>query len=78
MKKMNDATLWIYFSMINATWKLFRTFRDVHTDEDWIRFSTAAKMIYHKYPYRFMLDLIWVVQDELERRSKHEKREKAG
>ena len=65
---MDDITLKNYYEMFTATWKLFREFKNLHTDEDRERIKNAATMIYHKYPCQLMLDLIWAVFNELDRR----------
>ena len=70
---MDDNTLRNYFDMLTAAWKLFREFKNLHTDKDRARILNAAEMIYHKYPCQFMLDLIWAVLNELDGRAKNER-----
>ena len=70
---MDDNTLRNYFDMLTAAWKLFREFKNLHTDKDRARILNAAEMIYHKYPCQFMSDLIWAVLNELDRRAKNER-----
>ena len=62
-----------YWDMFTAAWKLLWVFRKLHTDKDRARILNAAEMIYHKYPCQFMLDLIWAVLNELDRRAKNER-----
>ena len=64
---MDDNTLKNYYEMFTATWKLFREFKNLHTDEDRERIKYAAIMIHQKYPCQFMSDLIWAVFNELDR-----------
>lgn len=73
---MDDITLKNYYEMFTAAWKLFREFKNLHTDEDRERIKYAATMIYHKYPCQLMMDLIWAVFNELDRRMKLTKESK--
>lgn len=65
---MDDITLKNYYEMFTAAWKLFREFKNLHTDEDRERLKYAGTMIYHKYPCQLMMDLIWAVFNEFDRR----------
>ena len=62
-----------YWDMFTAAWKLFWVFRKLSTDKERYRLLNAAEMIYHKYTCQFMLDLIWAVLNELDRRAKNER-----
>lgn len=66
---MNDITLKQYYEIFTAAWKLFRTFSHVKTDEDRERLKYAAALIYQKYYCPLMLDLIWAVFNEMDRRT---------
>lgn len=67
---MDEKELKRYYEMFTAAWKLLRVFKNLKTDEDRARINAAATDIYHKYQCKFMMDLIWAVFDELDRRTK--------
>lgn len=66
---MDDITLKQYYEMFTAAWKLFRTFSHVKTDKDREKLKYAAELIYQKYYCPLMLDLIWAVFNEMDRRT---------
>lgn len=66
---MDEKELKRYYEMFTAAWKLLRVFKNLKTDEDRARINAAATDIYHKYQCKFMMDLIWAVFDELDRRA---------